>query len=144
MVLIAAVALSACSPRKFVRGYIADKNLVESIRPRVDTRSSVKSVLGSPTAESTFDQSSWYYYSKKSEQFAFFSEKVTELDILAVRFDEDGYVTKMDRYTLADGKLIDPVSKKTITHGKEQSLFDDLFGNIGRFGAGGGVPQAGN
>lgn len=137
-------AVYACSPRKFVRGYNADPKLIEAIRPNVDNQDSVQAMLGSPTTKASFDDLSWYYYSKKSKQIAFFSEDVTEMDIVAVRFGENGYVSKIDRYSLTDNNVIDTVSKKTITHGKESSFFKELFGNIGRFGTGGGMPQAGN
>lgn len=136
IVLLTALVLTSCTARKFQRGYMADEKLVSSIRAQVDTKDSVKNMLGNPSSRSTFDGTSWYYFSKKSEQLAFFSEKLTELNILAVRFDNEDYVTSIDRYTLADHKVIDPVSKKTLTHGKQLSFFEELFGNIGQFGAG--------
>ena len=64
-------------------------------------------------------------------------KKITELNIIAVRFDTDGYVTAVDRYTLDNHNNIDPVGKTTPTHGRELSFLQELFGNIGRFGAGG-------
>jgi len=136
-ILLSLLVLSACTSRKFQRGYMADDKLVSAIKAQVDTKDSVKNMLGNPSSKSTFDGASWYYFSKKSEQLAFFKEKLTEIDILAVRFDEEDYVTKIDRYTLADHKVIDPVSKKTLTHGNQLSFFEELFGNIGQFGAGG-------
>ncbi|MFC7050378.1 outer membrane protein assembly factor BamE [Emcibacter nanhaiensis] len=145
IVLTAATLVSACSPRKEVRGYMADEKLVSAIRPNVDTQNSVKSMLGSPTTVATFDNLSWYYYTKSSEQFAFFDQDITELDIIAVRFNEDGYVTSVDKYNLADFKDIDPVGDKTKTYGRELSFFQELFANIGRFGTSGPqTPRAGN
>lgn len=134
---MAVMALGGCSSRKFVRGYMADEEMVSSIRAQVDTHDSVKEMLGSPSSVSTFDNDSWYYYSKKSESLAFFKEDITQLDIIAVRFDTDGYVTVVDRYSLDDRNNIDPVGKTTKTHGRELSFIQELFGNIGRFGAGG-------
>ncbi|VAV86945.1 hypothetical protein MNBD_ALPHA02-310 [hydrothermal vent metagenome] len=131
------LALGACSSRKFVRGYMADQKMVESIRAQVDTRDSVKEMLGSPSAAATFDNDNWYYYSKRSESFAFFKEKITELKVMAIRFDKEGYVTAVDHYTLDDHNNIEPVGKTTKTHGRELSFIQELFGNIGRFGAGG-------
>jgi outer membrane protein assembly factor BamE (lipoprotein component of BamABCDE complex) len=137
IVTIAVLALGACSSRKFVRGYMADEAVISSIRAQVDTHDSVKEMLGSPSSVATFDNDNWYYYSKKSESLAFFKEDITELNIIAVRFDSDGYVTAVDRYTLDDRKNIDPVGNTTPTHGRELSFIQELFGNIGRFGAGG-------
>lgn len=131
------LVLGGCASRKFVRGYMADEKMVSSIRAQVDTHDSVKEMLGSPSSVATFDDDNWYYYSKKSESLAFFREDITELNIIAVRFDTDGYVTAVDRYTLDDHNNIDPVGKTTRTHGRELSFIQELFGNIGRFGAGG-------
>jgi len=134
---IAVLALGACTSRKFVRGYTPDAEMVSSIKSQVDTRDSVKEMLGSPSSAATFDNDNWYYYSKKSESLAFFKENITELNIIAVRFDSDGYVTSVDNYTMDDRNNITPVGKTTRTHGRELSFIQELFGNIGRFGAGG-------
>lgn len=131
------LTLSACTSRKFVRGYMVDEAVISSIKPQVDTHDSVKEMLGSPSSVAPFDNNSWYYYSKKSESLAFFKEKITDLNIIAVRFDTDGYVTSLDRYTLNDKKDVTPVGETTPTNGRELSFIQELFGNIGRFGAGG-------
>lgn len=138
-------ALGGCSATKYVRGYTPDEKLVKSIRPQVDTHDSVQSMLGSPTTVATFDNDNWYYFSKKSERLAFFKEDITEIDIIAVTFDDEGYVTAVNRYSLDDLNRFDPVSDKTKTQGRELSFIQELFSNIGRFGAGGpSTVQPGN
>lgn len=138
------ISVNACSSVKGSRGYIPDEKMINAIRIDVDTKSSVEGMLGNPTMKPTFDDNNWYYYSKKTERWAFFKEKVMEMNILAISFDEEDYVSKIKYYTVADNKVIDPVSKKTVTHGNDENFIAELFGNIGRFGAGGGDPQAGN
>jgi len=138
------VALCGCSTISESRGYVPDQKLVDAIRSDVDTKETVESMLGNPTMKATFDDANWYYYSKKTERWAFFKEKVTEMDILAITFDDENYVSDIKRYTVADNKVIDPVSKKTVTHGKHENFFAELFGNVGRFGSATGGPQAGN
>lgn len=135
--LITILALGGCTSRKFVRGYMPNQEMVEAIKPQVDTHDSVKKMLGSPSSVATFDNDNWYYFSKKSESLAFFKETITEIDIIAIRFDSDGYVTNVGHYTLDDKNNISPVGKTTPTHGRELSFIQELFGNIGRFGAGG-------
>ncbi|NOZ42675.1 MAG: outer membrane protein assembly factor BamE [Alphaproteobacteria bacterium] len=148
ILIIAAMSvllLESCTSRKFVRGYVADAKMVAAIRPEVDTRNSVRKMLGSPSATATFDNNSWYYYSKKSESLAFFKEDITALNIIAVHFDNDGYVTGIKRYTLADHHNIVPVGKRTKTFGRELSFIQELFSNIGQFGAAGpSTVQPGN
>lgn len=136
--------LASCSTIKQSRGYVPDEKMVSAIRVDVDTKDTVESMLGNPTMKPTFDDKNWYYYSKKTERWAFLKEKVVEMDILAITFDDENYVSSIKNYTVADNKVIDPVSKKTVTHGNEENFIAELFGNIGRFGAAGGGPRAGN
>jgi len=138
------LVLSGCSKIRNFRGYIPDGELVAAIRPEVDTKETVEAMLGNPTMKPTFDDNNWYYYNKTTESWAFFPEKVIDMNILAISFDSEGYVTEMRRYTAADNKVIDPVSQKTVTHGKDVNFFAELFGNIGRFGSATNSPQAGN
>lgn len=136
--------LSACSSIKETRGYVPDQKMIEGIRVDVDNKDSVSAMLGNPTMKPTFDDTNWYYYSKKTARWAFFKEKVTEMDILAISFDDENYVSDIRNYTLANNRVIDPATKKTVTHGKDENFFAELFGNIGRFGATGSSVQAGN
>ncbi len=144
ILLVLSGVAAGCSTIKESRGYVPDEKMVTAIRPDIDTKQSVEAMLGNPTMKPTFDDQNWYYYSKKTERWGFFKEKVTEMDILAITFDDENYVSQIRHYSVADNKLIDPVSKKTITHGKEIDFFAELFGNVGRFGAAGGGPEAGN
>lgn len=136
--------LSACSSIKEYRGYIPDDKMISGIRVDVDNKESIAAMLGNPTMRPTFDDTNWYYYSKKTERWAFFKEKVTSMDILAISFDDENYVSDIRNYTVADNQIIDPVSKKTVTHGKDVNFFAELFGNVGRFGATGSSVEAGN
>lgn len=136
--------LTGCSTIKAYHGYIPDPEKVDAIREDIDTKQSVVAMLGDPTMKATFDDNNWYYYNKRTERWAFFKEKVVEMNILAITFDNEDYVSDIKHYTVADNKVIDPVSKKTITHGRDVNFLAELFGNIGRFGSATGGPQAGN
>ncbi|MBM3489426.1 MAG: outer membrane protein assembly factor BamE [Alphaproteobacteria bacterium] len=124
--------LLACSPLQEVRGYVPGDEVAE-IKPGVHDRASVARLLGSPSTTTTFDGETWYYVSKRSERYAFLKEKVTEQNVLAVRFDRNGVVEQFRRYDLADGQELTPVDRVTPTRGKELGLLEQMFGNIGRF-----------
>jgi outer membrane protein assembly factor BamE (lipoprotein component of BamABCDE complex) len=136
--------VSACSTINESRGYIPDPKMVDAVRTDIDTKETVEAMLGNPTMKPTFDDNNWYYYNKKTTRWAIFKEKVVEMNILAISFDDENYVSDIRRFTVADNKVIDPVSKKTVTHGKDENFFAEFFGNVGRFGAATGGPQAGN
>jgi len=136
--------LAGCSSIKNYHGYIFDLEMANAIREDVDTKESVQTMMGNPTMRPTFDDNNWYYYSKSTERWAFFKERVTAMEILAISFDDEDYVSDIRVYTVADNQIIDPVTKKTVTHGKDENFFAELFGNVGRFGGGGSNPTAGN
>ncbi len=131
---------SACTPIKNVRGYVPEPNLVQAVRAGVDNKSSVQAMLGSPSVVSTFEDNNWYYISKRTEKVAFFDDRITEQSIMAVHFDDKGYVTAINNLGLEDAKQINTVGKKTPTRGRELGFFEQIFGNIGRFNNAGAAP----
>ena len=55
--------------------------------------------------------------------------------VVAIRFDGSGRVSNVARYGVEDGKVIDLITRTTPTYGREITLLQQLFGNIGRVGA---------
>lgn len=131
--LTLAVFLSACATTVDHRGYVPDQETIERLRAGVDNRDSVAQMLGSPSSVGTFSNATWYYVSKRTERIAFLNEKVVDQRVLSVAFDEDGLVIEIHEYALEDGRIIDPVTRKTPTHGRELNIIEQLFGNVGRF-----------
>ena len=82
---------------------------------------------------STFEDNTWYYVGQKSEQLAFLKPEVIERKVLVISFDETGLVGETKTYTLADAREIDPVGRETPTEGRDLTILQQLFGNIGRF-----------
>jgi outer membrane protein assembly factor BamE (lipoprotein component of BamABCDE complex) len=131
---LAAVVLGAgCSTMKQQNGYVIDDYTLDQIRPGVTDRDSVATLLGTPTTSATFGDGTWYYISRKAEQFAFLDEEVTEQRVVAVRFSDAGIVDEVKRYSIEDGKIVEPVDRITPTRGREMTVLEQLFGNLGRF-----------
>ena len=132
---MAALALTAlaCSPTIDSRGYLMSRDRVAEIEPGVQTRADVADILGSPSAQSTFDDSKWYYVGERTETVAFFKPKVLERLVLVVEFDESGEVEALREYDLEDGRLIQLVERTTPTAGKDMTFLEQFIGNIGRF-----------
>ncbi len=131
-------ALGACQRTVSNEGFIADEQLLASVQPGVDTRDSVQRALGRPTLQSKFDDREWYYVSRLSKQLAFLRPAPSAQTILIVRFNAAGVVENVERRGLEKVANITPNGDKTPTLGRETGLIEDLFGNIGQFGAGGG------
>ena len=128
-----ALLASACSPIRATHGFMPDKELVEQIRPGVHDEDSVASLLGHPTSKAGFRQDTWLYIERKSQQLAFFAPEVTEQKVLAIDFDKDGIVRDVRHLSLKDANQIQLVQRETPTRGKELTMMEQFFGNLGRF-----------
>lgn len=128
-----AVAVSGCASRLDTRGNLPDPDRVKEIKPGEQSRDEVEEILGSPSAVTAFGSDTWYYISKQTETFAFFKPKVTERQIVVVKFDKDGKVSKIEKVGLEEGKKVIPVERTTPTHGNKMTVLEQLIGNLGRF-----------
>lgn len=142
IVLGLAVLASGCTSIRNHRGYILDKTLVDSIQPGIDNRQSVERTLGRPTLVSQFGNKDWYYVSQETKTAAFHLPKTDDQTVLRVAFDSAGNVARVDRTGIEKVARIDPEGDRTPTLGRERSLLEDLFGNVGAVGTGGGGAAA--
>ena len=134
---IALVFLSAsCSPIVENRGYVFDEKLLDQIKINETISNDVMDILGSPSTTSAIDASTWYYIYSKAETVAFYNPTVTDRRVLAVSFDDDDKVNNLKYYGLEEGKIISYVDRTTPTRGRELTVLQQLFGNLGRLGAG--------
>lgn len=128
---------SGCTRIRTHQGYRVDKLLVDSVQPGIDNRASVEGTLGRPSFISQFGDQDWYYVSRDMRALAFSNPKPAEQTVLRVRFDAAGNVVAVDRMGLEQVARLSPSGDKTPTLGRNRSLFDEIFGNIGAVGAGG-------
>lgn len=131
---LVAAALSACSPTVDTRGNIAEADRMALIQPGVSTQEEVAGILGSPSSIGTFDPNVWYYIGQRTEKTAFFNPDIVERKVVVVHFDEQGVVRDLGTLDQADGQEIALVDRRTPTAGKELGFFEQILGNIGRFG----------
>jgi outer membrane protein assembly factor BamE (lipoprotein component of BamABCDE complex) len=133
----AAMLAAGCAPIREHQGYMVDESLIAGVQPGVDNRDSVIGTLGRPTFVGQFDQRDWYYVSRNTRQLAFNMPRPTDNMVLHIRFDDAGNVERVERTGMELVVNIDPTDEKTPTLGRERSLFQELFGNIGAVGQGG-------
>jgi outer membrane protein assembly factor BamE (lipoprotein component of BamABCDE complex) len=133
----ATILLGACEPRVDQRGHVATPGSIEKLQPGQQTRNDVLTLLGSPSTTATFDDETWYYISQRVETTAFLAPDVKDQQVMALKFDKAGVLKDMNTYTLQDGRAVEMVDRKTPTAGKELTIIEQIFGNVGRFGGGG-------
>ena len=128
--------ITSCSPIVENRGYVFDEELLDQIEINKTISNDVMDILGSPSTTSAIDASTWYYIFSKAETIAFYRPEVTDRRVLAVSFGDDNKVNNLKYYGLEDGKIISYVDRTTPTRGRELTILQQLFGNLGRLGAG--------
>lgn len=142
---LCALLVAGCATIPNNMGYIVDTQLVEGVQPGVDTKSSVARSLGRPTDVSLWDDDIWYYISRRTGQRAFLRPRPEAQNILVVTFGEDEVVKTVEQRGLEKVVSVSPDGNRTPTLGKESTLLEDIFGNIGQVGGigapAGGPPQ---
>ena len=134
----AAIALSllstaACAPITSYSGFQAIESDPKDVKVAVDTKSTVRGKLGSPSATSTFDPNVWFYMNQIKERVAFRRPTVVARDVTAITFNkETEQVMSVNNYTLKDGKVIAFNGRETPTRGRELTILEQLLGNVGR------------
>lgn len=129
--LALALAVSACSPIVNVRGYVPEQDKISKLAVGEQNKDQVYTLLGSPSTLATFSEDTWYYISSRTERIGFFEPKTVDRTVLAVKFDDDEKVSQIAKYGLEDGKVVNFVDRTTPTRGKELTLLEQMFGNIG-------------
>lgn len=137
--IIAALGISAglsgCEETYTNHGFMPQLADLDTIEAGKDTRGSVLRKLGRPSSISSFDSSSWFYAASRVEHYAFYAPKVIDRKVVTVSFNESGLVENVGRYGIEDGKIIDLVTRTTPTYGRELTVLQQIFGNLGRFNA---------
>lgn len=143
LTLAGSLLSSACTRVSDHQGYLADEALISAVQPGVDNRDSVLGTLGRPSFTGQFNENDWYYVSRTTKNLAFNKPQPQRQTILRVQFDAAGNVTAVDRRGLEQVVSISPSGDETPTLGRDRSILEELFGNIGAVGSGMAPGQSG-
>ena len=130
--------LGACAPITTHSGFQAIDANPKDVTVGTDTKSAVRTKLGSPSAISTFDPNLWFYVAQVKQRVAFRKPQVTSRDVTAIKFNKDTeLVETVDVLTLKDGKVIAYNNRETPTRGREMTILEQLLGSVAN---GAGLP----
>jgi outer membrane protein assembly factor BamE (lipoprotein component of BamABCDE complex) len=130
LALIAA-ATAACNPMRDTHGFTAVSPDQLGVEVGVDTKSTVLARLGTPSTQSAFDQTAWYYITTIQERYAFYTPRTVAREVTVVKFDESGTVSEVERFGMDKGRVISYADQRTPTRGRELGIVEQIFGNIG-------------
>src|SRR5271165_1329698 len=124
---------AGCATSVEQRGNLPTQDKIAEVHPGTTTKDEVIKILGSPSSLSIFNDKSWYYISRRTEQFSFFDPNVVDQQVYVVNFDDQGVVKAVDHKSLEDGKDVVPVARATPAPGRELSFLEQVIGNLGKF-----------
>lgn len=128
--LVAGLA-AGCAPIVEQHGYAPLPEELAEIRPGVDTRETVVRKIGRPASAGIFTDEGWYYVSSRVEKLTYHAPRVTDRRVVAVVFDPNGVVAGVNQYGLQDGRVIDLETETTPTYGRQLTILEQAFGNLG-------------
>lgn len=133
--LLIAVPLAGCFTQTYNHGHVISNDMLTQVQVG-SSKEQVELVLGSPSTTSSLGGDTYYYISQKTETVAFLAPEIVEQRVVAVYFDEDGFVKDMGNYGLQDGKVFDFRTRKTRTGGADYGFLTQILRgarNVGGF-----------
>jgi outer membrane protein assembly factor BamE (lipoprotein component of BamABCDE complex) len=130
--LLSIGALTACTPGIDRRGFVPDETDTQPIQSGVDTKSTILARYGTPSTVAAFDDNAWYYISDTKERRTYHLPTTTQRTVLAVKFGQNDVVDEVKTYGMADGRVVNYSNRETPTRGRELSVIEQIFGNVGR------------
>ncbi len=134
------VLLGGCSffeAKPHIRGNKIDPDALAELTPGTSTRADATALLGSPTAHATFDDNTWIYINETTRARIGQTPGVIDQRVVVLRFDPQGVLQEVRRLNQDDSLPVDVIARSTPSPGNNNSLMQQLFGNIGRFSPGG-------
>ncbi|MFV2033826.1 MAG: outer membrane protein assembly factor BamE [Halocynthiibacter sp.] len=130
------LTLGACSATYRNHGYVPTESDLSEIIVGVDTIQSVGETIGRPTVTGVLSGGDWFYVQSRWREFAYRAPREIDRQVVAVRFDQEGVVENIERFTLEDGRVVVLSRRITDSNIKGVSFIRQLLGNIGNFTAG--------
>jgi len=124
--------LAGCAATFTNHGYAPTDAELKAVRVGVDTRDSVTAEIGRPASTGVLTDSAWYYVSNRVRHFTYNADKVIDRQLVAISFNKRGVVSNVERFTLADGRVIALNRRITTTGIKRVSFLRQMLGNVGR------------
>lgn len=128
------LSLSACASVYRNHGYVPSSEELAEIKPGVDTRDSVAESVGTPSSSGVLDSGGYYYVAIRMRHYGARAPEIVSRELVAINFNPSGVVTGIERYQLADGRVIPLERRVTSSNVEDKTFLRQLVGNIGRIG----------
>lgn len=126
-----AALIAGCSAEVRNHGYAPIDEDLARVAVGVDTKGSVRRKIGRPGTTGVFNERGWFYASSQVEHYLYHAPEIVDRKVVAVLFDENDVVASVNTYGMEDGRIVDLETNTTPTFGRELTVLEQAFGNIG-------------
>ena len=133
---VAILSVSACTAVYRNHGYVPSAQELAEIKVGVDTRDSVAETVGAPSSSGVLNDGGYYYVATRMRHYGPAQPKVVSRELVAISFDQRGTVRNVERYSLADGRVVALERRVTSSGVEDKTFLRQLVGNLGRFNPG--------
>lgn len=127
---------TACTQQFRNHGYAPSDADLSEILVGIDTRDTVADVIGPPTAGGVLNEGGFFYVQSRFRYFGPLEPQEIEREVVAIRFDEEGIVSNVERFGLEDGQVVALSRRVTQDNVRDTTFIRQLMGSLGRFDAG--------
>lgn len=136
-VCVLALALtSGCARLTEGTGYIPDAALLDEIVVGLDTKTTIRRIIGPPGTTGLVTEDAWYYVESDYERFLWRAPVEVDREVLALSFDDAGRVRNIERFGLEDGRIVVLSRRVTSDNTEGVSFLRQLFSNVTNFDPG--------
>ncbi|MEL6959475.1 MAG: outer membrane protein assembly factor BamE [Pseudomonadota bacterium] len=137
VLLGAALSLAVgCTTLYRNHGYAPSDDQLAEVLVGIDTRDTVADVIGPPTAGGVLNNGGFFYVQSRFRYFGPLEPREIDREVVAIRFDDEGVVSNVERFGLEDGQVVTLSRRVTQDNVRDTTFIRQLFGALGRFDAG--------
>ena len=133
--VVSTVTTAVSTPETF-RGNKVDPDQLKELVVGTSTKADATSLIGSPTARSSFDDNRWLYISETTHPRIGRTPGIITQGVTELRFDQAGVLRGVKQFGPDDSRPVDVATRATPSPGSEASFMQQLLGNVGKFSTG--------
>ncbi len=134
--VLALLVVVACTPVMRNHGYMPPEEDLALIAVGVDTRETVTTTIGPPTAGGMLMESGFYYVASTFRHYGAYAPEEITREVLAISFDANGVVSNIERFGLHDGNVVVLSRRVTDDQARDSTFIRQLMSSFGRVNAG--------
>jgi outer membrane protein assembly factor BamE (lipoprotein component of BamABCDE complex) len=133
--LALALTVASCTPLFHNQGYVPTDDELALVEVGTDTRETIATKIGRPSASGLLNDVGWYYVQSRYKTIGPRAPQEIDRQVVAITFTEAGVVQNVGRFGLQDGQVVALSRRVTESNIQGVGLIRQLLGSIGRLRA---------